>query len=344
MKVGIINVTGYAGMELARILQGHPEVEISAVTGRSLAGKRLGEVFPHLASCDIEITPEITDSVDLVFSALPHAASAERLEPFIEQGVKAVDISADFRLKDLDEYSYWYKIDHPCPQYMETAVYGLTEMHRKEIAQTSLVANAGCYPSAAILAMAPAIESGIIEPDVVIDAKSGVSGAGRGGSVDLNFSEVNENFRAYKVDGHQHHPEIVQELGAIGDGDDLRLTFLTHLVPMTRGILVSCYAPIKAEAVPEGASSRGVVRDIYGDYYSGEPFAKVVPTPPQTKHTSGNNDCVIYPTVDVKANRLIVIACLDNLVKGAAGGAVQSMNVMCGFDETAGLESLALYP
>jgi N-acetyl-gamma-glutamyl-phosphate reductase len=344
VKVGIINVTGYAGMELARILRRHPEVEIAAVTGRSAAGRRLAEMFPHLESCDMEITPEITESVDFVFSALPHAASAERLEPFIEQGVKAVDISADFRLKNLDDYSYWYKIDHPCPQYMETAVYGLPELHRDEIAQTSLVGNPGCYPSAAVLALAPAIAASIIEPDVVVDAKSGVSGAGRGGSVDLNFSEVNENFKAYSLDGHRHHPEIIQELGDLDGDDDLRLTFLTHLVPMTRGILVSCYAPIKEGAIPEGEAGKAKVREIYEDYYDGEPFTKVVPAPPQTKHTSGNNDCVVYPTIDLRANRLMAIACLDNLVKGAAGSGVQNMNVMCGFDETAGLEQLALYP
>ena len=177
-----------------------------------------------------------------------------------------------------------------------------------------------------------------------MDAKSGVSGAGRGGSVDLNFSEVNENFKAYNIDGHRHHPEITQELGDINGGPDLKITFLTHLVPMTRGILVTCYAPLKPDAVPGGEDGRTAVRRIYNDYYDGEPFAKVVPQPPQTKHTSGNNDCVIFPTVDLRADRLIAIACLDNLVKGAAGGAVQNMNVMCGFDETAGLEQLALYP
>ena len=344
MKAGIINVTGYAGMELARILHRHPEVEISSVTGRSLAGQRLGEVFPHLYECDIEITPDIEESVDFVFSALPHAASAESLEPFIQDGIKVVDISADFRLRDLDEYTYWYKIAHPCPHFMESVVYGLPELHRVEIAQTRLVGNAGCYPSAAILALAPAIDSGIIEPDIVVDAKSGVSGAGRGGSVDLNFSEVNENLKAYKLDGHQHHPEIVQELGALNKEDDLRLTFLTHLVPMTRGILVSCYAPLSPGSVPAGEAGKAAVREIYANYYSGEPFARVVPTPPQTKQTSGNNDCVIYPTIDLRAGRLIVVACLDNLVKGAAGSAVQNMNIMCGFEESAGLEGLALYP
>ena len=344
MKAGIINVTGYAGMELARILHRHPEVEISSVTGRSLAGQRLGEVFPHLYECDIEITPDIDVSVDFVFSALPHAASAERLEPFIEDGVKVVDISADFRLRDLDEYTRWYKVAHQCPQLMENAVYGLPELHRGEIAETQIVGNPGCYPSAAILALAPAMDGRIIEPDIVVDAKSGVSGAGRGGSVDLNYSEVNENFKAYSLDGHRHHPEIVQELGALNGGDDLRLTFLTHLVPMTRGILVSCYAPLRQGAISSDEAGKAAVREIYGDYYAGEPFARVVSAPPQTKQTSGNNNCVIYPTIDLRADRLIVVACLDNLVKGAAGSAVQNMNIMCGFEESAGLEGLALYP
>ena len=344
MKVGIINVTGYAGMELARILHRHPEVEIAAATGRSLAGSAIGDVFPHLAACGLRIAPEITESVDFVFSALPHAASAEKLEPFIERGVKAVDIAADFRLKDLDEYSGWYGIDHPCPQYVEDAVYGLPELHRDEIARTALVGNPGCYPSAAILGLAPAVAAGVIENDVIVDAKSGVSGAGRGAKADLNFSEVNENFKAYNLDGHRHHPEIVQELGAMAGGPP-RLTFLTHLVPMTRGILTTCYAPLKPGALPEGGeAAKAAMREIYEDYYAGEPFANATPKPPQTKHASGNNDCLIHATIDARADRLIAVACLDNLVKGAAGAAVQNMNIMCGFEETAGLENLALYP
>ena len=188
MKVGIINVTGYAGMELARILLRHPEAEITSITGRSMAGKDIGEVFPHLAELDMTITEDITESVDVVFSALPHAASAERLAPLIRDGVKAVDISADFRLKDLDEYEAWYGTAHPCPELLEEAVYGLPELHRDEIEKTSIVGNPGCYPSASILALAPALKAGIIEPDIIIDAKSGVSGAGRGFSAGFDIS------------------------------------------------------------------------------------------------------------------------------------------------------------
>jgi len=344
MKVGIINVTGYAGAELARILYRHPEVEIASVTGRSAAGQKLGEYFPHLSAIDLTITEDVTESVDLVFSALPHAASAERLEGALKDGIKAIDISADFRLKDLDEYQEWYKIKHPCPQYLEEAVYGLPEIHREEVASANLIANPGCYPSAAILALAPAVKAGIIEPDIIVDAKSGVSGAGRGASVATNFSEVNENVSAYAVDGHRHLPEIIQELKAIDPTGDLKLTLLTHLIPMTRGILASCYAPLKEGAIAAGEAAKSEVLELYKSFYEDEPFAHVVDTPPMTKHTLGNNNCVIFPMVDVRTNRLMVVSCLDNLVKGAAGQAVQNMNIMFGFSEDEGLEQLAMYP
>ena len=344
MKVGIINVTGYAGGELARILFRHPHVEITSVTGRSAAGQRLGQFFPHLSALDLTITEDLTESVDIVFSTLPHAASAERVGPVVDGGVRAIDLSADFRLKDLEEYRQWYKVDHPCPQLIDEAVYGLPELHRDAIGPARLVAVPGCYPTSAILALAPAVKAGIIEPDVIVDAKSGVSGAGRGLSLTAHFSEVNENVMAYSVDGHRHLPEITQELGELDHMAVPRVTFLTHLVPMTRGILSSCYAPLKEGAIGSGEAARSEVREIYASFYRSEPFARVVEAPPMTKHTLGNNDCLIYPTVDTRTNRLIVISCLDNLVKGAAGQAVQSMNLMGGFPEDEGLQQLAVYP
>lgn len=344
MKAGIINVTGYAGIELARILYRHPEVKITSVTGRSSAGKKLGEAFPHLSALDLTITEDIEDSVDLVFSALPHAASAERLGPLLEQGVRAIDISADFRLKDLEEYQSWYKITHPCPEYIEESVYGLCELHRPDVRLSNIIANPGCYPTAAILGMAPAVKAGIIEPDIIVDAKSGVSGAGRGLSLTTHYSEVNENVMAYSMGGHRHLPEITQELGALDSTGSLKVTLLTHLIPMTRGILASCYATLKDGAVASGEAAKAEVREIYKNFYKDEPFAKVVDAPPMTKHTLGNNDCVIYPTVDTRTNRLIVVSCIDNLVKGAAGQAVQNMNIMYGFPEDEGLEQLAIYP
>ena len=342
VKAGIINVTGYAGVELARILARHPGVEIASVTGRSAAGRKLGEVFPHLAAIDATITEDVAESVDVVFSALPHAASAERLGPMMSDGVRAVDISADFRLKDISEYGDWYKVDHPYPALVEEAVYGLPELGRDDIARAKLVANPGCYPTAAILAIAPAISAGLIEADVIVDAKSGVSGAGRKVSVDFLYSEVNENLKAYSMGGHRHMPEIAQEMRRLDPSAEPRVTFVPHLAPMTRGILATCYAPLRP-GVP-GDDTEAVVREAYESFYADAPFVHVAAGPPETKHTLGNNDCIVYPTVDARTGRLIVVSCIDNLVKGAAGQAVQNMNLMFGMAEDEGLRQLALYP
>ena len=344
MKAAIINVTGYAGIELARLLHRHPEVKLTQVTGRSAAGQKLGDAFPHLADIDLNIDAEVTASVDVVFSALPQTASAEALIPMVAKGIKSIDISADFRLKDASEYERWYGVPHPKPQLLEESVYGLTELNRAEIKSATLVANPGCYPTGAILALAPAIREGLIHEDIIIDAKSGVSGAGRGLSLTTHFSEVNENVSAYSVDGHRHLPEITQELRHFGSGFEPRITFLPHLIPMTRGILNSCYATLKDGAVASGKAGIEEVRALYKNFYKDEPFVKVVDSSPMTKHTLGNNDCIIYPTVDVRTNRLIVISCLDNLVKGAAGQAIQNMNLMFNLPEAQGLEQLALYP
>jgi len=261
----------------------------------------------------------------------------------LEQGVKVVDISADFRLKQVAEYEQWYEVTHPDPSYLEEAVYGLTELHRDEVKEARLVANPGCYPSSAILALAPAVKHGLIGPDIIIDSKSGVSGAGRGLSLGTHYSEVIENTMAYSVDGHRHLPEIAQELANLTE-EELAITFLTHLVPMTRGILSSCYAPLRPDSYWTGEEGRQRICDLYRDFYADHPFVMVTPRPPQTKQTLGNNLCLLYPTVDQRTGRLIVISCLDNLVKGAAGQAVQNMNLMCGFPEAMSLEALAVYP
>ena len=342
MKVGIINVTGYAGMELARILYGHPSVEITSVTGRSAAGKRLPEVIPHLWRLDLPITRSLEGSVDLVFSSLPSGASAETLAPLIESGVKTVDIAADFRLHDPMEFKRAYNVDHPASHLLPKAVYGLPEIHREMLKGTTLVANPGCYPEAAILALAPAAREGLIVDDVVVDAISGISGAGRGGqatnSMD-HFAEANENVVAYGLDGHGHQPEIAQELAELRGAESARVTFIPHRVPMTRGILATCHARLRDETVRSQA-----VREIYREFYSAEPFVRVTDTPPQTKQTTGSNLCLVYPTVYERTGRLVVISCIDNLVKGAAGQAVQNMNLMCGLPEDEGLQQLALYP
>ena len=343
MKIGIINITGYAGSELARILYRHPNVEITSVTGRSAAGQQLNEVFPHLTAMNMPIEEELSGSLDLVFSALPHKASAEACIPVLEQGVKVVDISADFRLKQADEYTEWYGVDHPDPTYLEEAVYGLTELHRDDVSTSRLVANPGCYPTSAILGLAPAVTSKIITQDIIVDSKSGVSGGGRSLTLTNHFSEVNENVFAYALNGHRHLPEITQELAPLAD-KVLNLTFLTHLIPMTRGILSSCYSTLTEPTKWVGSEGREKIMNLYRDYYADDPFVRVVPTPPQTKQTLGNNLCLIHPSIDERTGRLIVISCLDNLVKGAAGQAVQNMNLMCGFPEETGLEALAVYP
>ncbi len=341
--VGIINVTGYAGVELARLLYQHPEVELTSVTGRSAAGQRLGEVFPHLSCLDLTIETELGE-VDLVFSAMPHRESAKEVIPLLKQGIKVVDISADFRLKDAAEYLSWYGFTHPAQQLLKQAVYGLTELYRSQVASAQLVANPGCYPTGAILALAPAVKEGLIKPEIIIDSKSGVSGAGRTLSAQTHYPEANEDAAAYALDGHRHLPEIIQELKRLRPEQSPSVTFVPHLIPMTRGILTTCYAPLASGSISIDKKGGEELRQLYLDFYKDEPFVKVVEFSPHTKHTWGNNLCLIHPTIDYRTGRLIVISCIDNLVKGAAGQAIQNMNLMLGLPEVTGLQALAIYP
>jgi N-acetyl-gamma-glutamyl-phosphate reductase len=325
-RVGIINVTGYVGIELARWLCQHPAVELVSVTGRSAAGQKLGQVFPHLANIALTIESKLGE-VDLAFSAMPHEESAKEVIPLLDCGVKVIDMSADFRLKEAGDYQRWYGFAHPAPQLLTRAVYGIPELQRSQIAQ----------------ALAPAVAAGMIEPDIVIDAKSGVSGAGRTLKLGSMFSEVDEDVTAYSLDGHRHLPEIVQEIGAIYRGDTPKITFVPHLMPMTRGMLSTCYATLVPAKVP-GKNLKESIRQVYLDYYADEPFVRVVDAPPHTKHTLGSNYCHIYPTCDPRTGKLIVISCIDNLGKGAAGQGVQNMNVMLGLPETTGLLAPAVFP
>jgi N-acetyl-gamma-glutamyl-phosphate reductase len=337
MKVGIINVTGYAGVELARILYQHPEVELASVTGRSAAGQSLSQVFPHLAGINLTIKATLGD-VGLVFSAMPHKESAREVIPLFERGIKVVDISADFRLKDAAEYQQWYGFSHPAPNLLAKAVYGLPELHRAQIAAAKLVANPGCYPTGAILALAPAVKAKLVGPDIIVDSKSGVSGAGRSLTLPTHYSEANEDTAAYALEGHRHLPEITQELGQLYADKPLAVTFVPHLIPMTRGILTTCYA------TPAKKIGEKELKKLYLDFYKDEPFVRVADSPPHTKQTSGSNLCLVYPTIDRRTGKLVVISAIDNLVKGAAGQAVQNMNLMLGLPETTGLEALAIYP
>jgi N-acetyl-gamma-glutamyl-phosphate reductase len=340
IKAGIINVTGYIGAELARLLCQHPQVELTTVTGRSAVGQKLGDVFPYLSELDYSIKAELDSNIDIAFSAMPHKTSVDVVPPLLKQGIKVIDVSADFRLKNASEYQKWYGFTHPSPELLQEAAYGLPELHRDEIAAASLVANPGCYSTGAILALAPVVKEGLIYPDIIIDSKSGVSGAGRTLSLNTHYSEANENTSAYSLEGHRHLPEIEQELEMLNPSLSPSITFVPHLVPMTRGILSSCYARL-ADSCKLSTDS---LVQLYREFYKDAPFVRVTNKPPQTKHAWGNNFCFIYPTIDLKTSRLIVISCLDNLVKGGAGQAVQNMNLMFNLPEATGLEALAIYP
>lgn len=341
VRVAIVNVTGYTGAELMRILSRHPQVTIGSVTGRSEAGKRLRQVFPHLCDADKDIVPAVAEDCDVVLLALPHHASAEAAPPFVEKGAKVIDLSADFRISDLSVYEQWYGA-HPTPGLVPKAVFGLPELHREAIKKAQIVGNPGCYPTASILALAPALQAGLVTPRVIVDAKSGVSGAGRSLKLESHFSEVDENVTAYGLDGHRHQPEIAQEMTVAwqrgGGKGSVSLTFLPHLIPMTRGILATVYADLAHETTIEQ------VRELYRSFYANEPFVRVVETPPSTKQVWGSNYCFVYPVIDKRTDRLIVISVIDNLVKGAAGQAVQNLNLVCGLPETMGLEALPVYP
>jgi N-acetyl-gamma-glutamyl-phosphate reductase len=252
----------------------------------------------------------------------------------MNKGMRVIDLSADFRLDEESLYPEWYGFSHPAPKLIREKVYGLPELYREDIARAHLVANPGCYPTATLLALAPALREGLIEPDIVVDAKSGLSGAGRTLNLATHFAEANENLSPYALSGHRHLPEITQELRKIGK-ISLGVTFIPHLVPLTRGLLVTCYASLTKETN---------IEKIYQEFYKGEPFVKVVTFPPQTKLTSGSNLCLIHPLMDRRTGKLIVVGCLDNLIKGGAGQAIQNMNLMLGFPETLGLLTKPLYP
>jgi N-acetyl-gamma-glutamyl-phosphate reductase len=365
MRVSIINVTSYTGIELLRLLAQHPQFQVTSVTGRSSVGKRLDEIFPQLHATlspferptvdpTLVITEEPEQS-DLAFVCLPHAAAAESVAKLLAQGIKVVDLSADFRLHDVRIYEEWYKHTHPAPALLESAVYGLCERYREQIRSASLVANPGCNATTAILGLLPVFAAGLVKADLIIDVKAGNSGAGRSPSLPTHYAEVNESVSAYGLSGHRHLPEVVQELelGARDGGhplqEPLRVTFLPHFIPMTRGILVTSYADfLPSVSGASGASgkypSSADLFALYSEYYANEPFVHIVEQSPQTKWTYGSNHCFIHPFVDERTKRLVVISCLDNLMKGAAGQAVQNANLLSGLSESTGLTALGVHP
>ncbi len=345
LKVAIVGASGYTGLELIRILYCHPEVGVTCVTSEQSAGKMISEVFPSLRSrCDMKLENleplRVAEKADIIFTALPHQAAMEVIPAFLELQKRVVDLSADYRLRDAALYEKWYG-KHLSPNILNKAVYGLSELKRGDIAAAQLTANPGCYPTSVILALAPLLKKKLIDIDSIIaDSKSGVSGAGRSVKVDNLFCEVNDGFKAYGVAGvHRHIPEIEQELSEIA-GKPLAITFTPHLVPMDRGILSTIYA------IPLQEVKAEKLHKIYMDFYKGEAFVRVLPAGhfPSTSHVKGSNFCDIGITVDVRTGRIIVISAIDNLVKGAAGQAVQNMNIMHGFPENMGLEQLAIFP
>ena len=337
IKAAILGASGYTGAELLRILAAHPDVEVVKATSRRCCGKSVAEVFASMAGFyDGLKFSELADvKADVVFSALPHGVSQEVVPPLLKLGAKVVDLGADFRLADLEVYKEWY-CGHKAASLVKDAIYGLPELHRAELKLTQLVANPGCYPTGAILALAPLVKHKLLDAEkpVVIDSKSGTSGAGRSANVEMLFSEVNEGFKAYKVGCHRHTPEMVQELSTLASAP-VNVTFTPHLLPVTRGILTTAYAWLGA---PSSAAS---VRAIYADFYGAEPFVRLMGegTFPDISQVRGSNFCDIGLYYDAKDNKVIAVSAIDNLVKGASGQAVQNMNIICGLEETTALTS-----
>ena len=345
IKVGIIGATGYAGSELVRILLGHKDVEIKWYGSRSYIDKKYASIYQNFfqlvdANCMDDNMEVLADQVDVIFTATPQGLCASLVNEEILSKVKIIDLSADFRIKDVKVYEEWYKLEHKSPQFIEEAVYGLCEIIREDVKKARLVANPGCYTTCSILTCYPLVKEGIIDPNtIIVDAKSGTSGAGRGAKVDNLFCEVNENMKAYGVATHRHTPEIEEQLG-YACGEKITINFTPHLVPMNRGILATAYASLKKDVTYEE------VKAIYDKYYADEKFVRVLEKDvcPQTKWVEGSNYVDVNFKIDPRTNRIIMMGAIDNLVKGAAGQAVQNMNLMFGLKESEGLELVPMFP
>lgn len=345
IRVGVIGATGYTGGELLRFIFSHGNVDLTYVTSHSFAGKSLPEIHPHYRGvlenvCASFSQEEAVDKTDLVFCALPHGEAMDLVPLLVDAGLKVIDLSADFRLTNAVSYQKWYKKEHSAPQYLGKAVYGLPEIHKQEIKNASFVANPGCYPTSVLLGLAPLAKQGLVDwGTLVVDAKSGTSGAGRIPSATLHYPECAENFRAYKVAEHQHTAEMEQELGRLA-GKKVTFTFVPHLLPMIRGILSTFYFRTTVKI------KEAEVREIYQEFYKGEKFVRVLPAGfmPETRNVYGSNFCDIACKWDQRTERLIILAALDNLVKGAAGQALQNMNLMLGQKEEQGLQLVPLRP
>lgn len=345
IKAGIIGSTGYAGNEIVRLLLGHKDVEIVWYGSRSYIDQKYAAVYQNYfqivdSTCLDDNMEELCEKADVIFTATPQGLCASLVNDDILSKVKIIDLSADFRIKDVSVYEQWYGITHKSPQYIQEAVYGLCEINREQIKGARLVANPGCYTTCSILSLYPAVKEGLIEPQsIIIDAKSGTSGAGRGAKVNNLYCEVNESIKAYGVGTHRHTPEIEEQL-SYACGENIRLIFTPHLVPMNRGILVTAYANLAKDVTEEE------IRAVYNKYYAGEQFVRVLDKDicPETRWVEGSNYVDVNFKIEPRTNRLIVMGALDNLVKGAAGQAVQNMNLIFGLEETQGLLAAPMFP
>jgi N-acetyl-gamma-glutamyl-phosphate reductase len=342
IRVGIIGATGYVGAELIRLLSRHPDVEIVGLQGRGREAEPIGRTHPHLSGSGLTVESDLPD-VDAVFLALPHGTAATIVPEIVARGTTVVDLGPDFRLRNPTDYPRWYGFEHPVPELLDESVYGLPELHRAELAALrhaprAIVGAPGCYPTATLLALAPLARAGLIG-DLVVDAKSGVSGAGRDPKPDMMFGEVNESVKAYGIGGHRHVAEIEQELAWLGAaGVTNGVDFLPHLIPMTRGILSACHVRTTRPV------TQAELDAMYADAYINEPFVSVVAQPPATKHVTGSNFARIHVRHDERTGRVLAIGVIDNLVKGAAGQGIQAFNLVHGLAESAGLDQLPLAP
>ncbi len=345
IKVGIIGSTGYAGQELFRILTNHPNVEVANVTSVSHTGKKYTDIYQNFNKmteliCEEDDTEKIAQNCDVIFLALPHGITSKKITKNILDKCKVIDLGADFRLRNVETYEKWYNVEHFGRELLHEAVYGLAEIYSDEIKSARLIANPGCYTTCSILTLYPLLKEGVLDTNsIVIDAKSGVSGAGRSANIGSLYCECNESIKAYKIASHRHTPEIEQEL-SLAAGKDLTLIFTPHLTPMNRGILATCYAKLKGEYTWE------TINSIYKKYYEDKYFIRLMQEGkyPETRHTKCTNFVDIGFTIDERTNSIIALGAIDNLVKGAAGQAVQNMNLMFGFDEKEGLLGAGIFP
>lgn len=344
IKAGVLGATGYAGIETVRLLLKHPNVKVTRVVSKSYAGQKLSDLYPNLRGiCDLLCAEldvqDIAENCEVVFTALPHGASKEVIPALYEKGLKIIDLSGDFRYNDVKVYEQWYGQPHSAPELLKQSVYGLCELHRDEIPKHRLVGNPGCYTTCSILGLAPLVANKICDTkNLIIDAKSGVTGAGRGLNLPNLFCECTETMKAYKIATHRHTSEIEQELSLLA-GEELMVSFTPHLAPMKRGILATCYANLTAKKTAEE------IVNLYREFYKNDEFVRVYPAGelPEIKHIAGSNYVGIGVAVDERLNRAIIISCIDNLVKGAAGQAVQNMNLLFGLAENTGLADAGMY-